>query len=110
MSYYPYGEEKTSTGDGREKFGTYTRDNVGQDYADQRYYAVGMGRFGSPDPSGADAADPSDPTSWNMYAYVNGDPINFTDPEGLVTCGDLPVDGGGSLSTYMNARNDAGRL
>ena len=29
MTYYPYGEEKTSTADGREKFGTYTRDNRG---------------------------------------------------------------------------------
>ena len=41
MSYYPYGEEKTSTADDREKFVTYTRDSVTQDYADQRYYAVG---------------------------------------------------------------------
>src|SRR5271169_6064063 len=45
MSYYPYGEERTSTADGREKFGTYFRDTTGQDYADQRYYAVGSGRF-----------------------------------------------------------------
>jgi len=36
-AYYPYGEERTSTADNREKFGTYTRDNAGQDYADQRY-------------------------------------------------------------------------
>ena len=51
MSYYPYGEERTSTADNREKFGTYTRDSTTQDYADQRYYAVGMGRFNSADPS-----------------------------------------------------------
>jgi hypothetical protein len=43
MSYYPYGEERTSTADNREKFGTYMRDNPGQDYADQRYYGVGTG-------------------------------------------------------------------
>ena len=50
MTYYPYGEERTSTADAREKFGAYVRDTVSQDYADQRYYAVGMGRFGTPDP------------------------------------------------------------
>jgi len=41
FSYYPYGEERTVTPDGREKFGTYFRDSVGQDYADQRYYNSG---------------------------------------------------------------------
>src|SRR6516164_576024 len=50
MRYYPYGEERTSTPDNREKFGTYTRDNPSQDYADQRYYAAGTGRFNTPDP------------------------------------------------------------
>jgi hypothetical protein len=36
MSYFPYREERTSTTNGVEKFGTYTRDGVGQDYAEQR--------------------------------------------------------------------------
>ena len=45
FAYYPYGEERTTTPDGRDKFGTYFRDGVGQDYADQRYYNAGMGRF-----------------------------------------------------------------
>jgi RHS repeat-associated protein len=80
MSYYPYGEEKTSTGDDREKFGTYTRDNAGQDYADQRYYAVGAGRFGTPDRS--KGAHRGAPSTWNKYLYVVGDPINFYDPRG----------------------------
>jgi RHS repeat-associated protein len=81
MSYYPYGEEKTSTADDREKFGTYTRDSVVQDYADQRYYAVGMGRFGTPDPS--TGVRLGVPATWNKYTYVHGDPINFYDPRGL---------------------------
>jgi hypothetical protein len=36
MNYFPYGEERTSTANGVEKFGTYARDAVGQDYAEQR--------------------------------------------------------------------------
>jgi RHS repeat-associated protein len=77
MTYYPYGEEKTSTADGREKFGTYMRDNPATDYADQRYYAVGMGRFNTADPSSA--GDPTEPATWNRYSYVVGDPVNFID-------------------------------
>ena len=80
MSYYPYGEERTSTVDGRDKFGTYFRDGA-MDYADQRYYLSGTGRFRTADPSaGSNGADPG---SWNRYAYVGGDPINFADGSGL---------------------------
>jgi RHS repeat-associated protein len=82
FAYYPYGEERTTTPDGRDKFGTYFRDGVGQDYADQRYYNAGMGRFWSPDPGGIRTADPTDPGSWNRYAYTEGDPVNFGDPTG----------------------------
>lgn len=49
--------------------------------SDQRYYASTQRRFLTPDPSGP--GDPSDPASWNMYAYVEGDPVNFNDPQGL---------------------------
>ena len=80
-SYYPYGQERTPTPDGREKFATYFRDGPGQDYADQRYYNQ-AGAFWSPDPGGISTAQPGDPTSWNRYAYVNGDPVNFHDPTG----------------------------
>ena len=81
-AYYPYGEERTSTVDGREKFGTYFRDTIGQDYADQRYYGSGTGSFFTPDPGGIKTADPTDPGSWNRYAYVGGDPLNYRDPAG----------------------------
>jgi RHS repeat-associated protein len=83
MRYYPYGEERTSTADNREKFGTYTRDSATQDYADQRYYNVGSGRFNVPDPLGLNAAKLQDPSSWNRYAYTLGDPINHSDRTGL---------------------------
>jgi len=46
IGYFPYGEERTSTPDGTDKFGTYFRHGYGQDYADQRYYtsnSVGSG-------------------------------------------------------------------
>jgi RHS repeat-associated protein len=78
-AYYPYGEERTSTVNGLYKFATYFRDTVGQDYADQRYYNAGVGRFWSPDRGGGITDDPG---SMNKYAYVQGDPINFADPHG----------------------------
>jgi len=61
---------------------------VGQraiDYANQRYYTATAGRFWTPDPyqAGPDGWDLSEPGSWNRYAYVGGDPINYDDPEGL---------------------------
>ena len=90
MTYYPYGEERSSTADGREKFGTYMRDSVSQDYADQRYYAVGMGRFGTPDPRGIWNANPPNPSTWNRYAYVMGDPVSRTDIHGLCSDQDNP--------------------
>jgi RHS repeat-associated protein len=91
FAYYPYGEERTTTPDGREKFGTYFRDGVGQDYAMARYYGSGTGRFWSADPYMATNSgnDPATPQSWNRYAYVQGDPANFADPTGenLVAAG-----------------------
>jgi RHS repeat-associated protein len=47
-----------------------------------RYYGSTIGRFMSPDPESA-GSDPDDPQSWNAYAYVTGNPINSTDPDGL---------------------------
>ena len=68
--YYPYGAEQAPAGSGMTKFGTYFRDAIGQDYAEQRYYNAGMGRFWSPDPGGIKTAVPSDPGSWNRYGYA----------------------------------------
>ena len=83
FAYYPYGDERTNTVNGRPKFGTYFRDAAGQDYADQRYYGSGTGGFWSADPGGIKTADPTDPGSLNRYAYVGGDPVNYVDAGGL---------------------------
>ena len=81
--YYPWGQEKPSaTTNGTEKFTGYFRDSeTGLDYADQRYYQPGMGRFTTPDRYIA-SGGLSNPGSWSRYAYVSGDPINFVDPSG----------------------------
>jgi RHS repeat-associated protein len=80
IGYFPYGEERTSTPDGTDKFGTYFRDGYGQDYADQRYYTSNFGRFWSPDRGGT--AKAGNPITWNKYGYASGDPVNRYDPAG----------------------------
>ena len=49
------------------------------DYMHFRYYASTMGRFLKPDNIIPNAFNPQ---SWNLYSYVNGNPVNFNDPSG----------------------------
>jgi RHS repeat-associated protein len=87
MSYFPYGQERTATGNNQEKFGTYYRDGSGFDYADQRYYASTWGRFMTADPTRS---------ALNLYGYVEGDPVNSADPSGLTAgCVVTTMVGGG---------------
>jgi hypothetical protein len=39
-----------------------------------------------PDPAGLAAVDPSNPQSWNRYAYASNSPMNYIDPSGLSDC------------------------
>lgn len=83
MKYFPFGEEVTKTSDDRQKLGGYERDAAsGLDYAEQRYYSSALGRFISPDPNWG-SARPSQPDTWNRYAFVRNDPVNYVDPHGL---------------------------
>ena len=80
--YYPFGEEQ-GAGTIPDKFATYYRDSsTGLDYAHHRYYSSTQGRFTTPDPFQG-SANPENPLSWNRYSYVENDPINKNDPEGL---------------------------
>jgi len=109
--YFPYGAETTVTANERDKFGTYFRDTASNlDYADQRYYSSVIGRFMTADPSAP--GDPADPGSWNFYAYVQGDPTNFNDPDGLQACGALLGfgTGGQTLGDLIEGDDDAALL
>jgi RHS repeat-associated protein len=48
-----------------------------------REHDPNQGRWTSSDPAGLAAADPSNPQTWNRYAYVQNSPLTYIDPLGL---------------------------
>jgi RHS repeat-associated protein len=77
-TYFPYGEPRTAT---VSESGMY----AGLE-SPVRKYDPGNGRFSTPDPLGLGAVKMGDPGSWNRFAYVQGDPVNYADPRGLYRC------------------------
>lgn len=102
QSTLPFGTAfgNESTGYSNQVFTSYDRSSVtGLDYANNRTYSSGQGRFMQVDPIGMSAATIGDPQSNNMYSYVQNMPTDFVDPSGLqripftrTVC--LPWDGG----------------
>jgi RHS repeat-associated protein len=85
--YDPYGAT-TASGDASSNPFQYTgreNDGTGLYYYRARYYSPVFGRFISEDPIGFEGGQ-------NPYAYVQGDPISYTDPEGTIPI--LPILGG----------------
>jgi RHS repeat-associated protein len=52
---------------------------TGLDYFGARYFSAAQGRFTSPDPV---SGWPSEPQSWNRYAYGLNNPLRYIDPTG----------------------------
>jgi len=52
------------------------------------------GRWVSPDPSGRQAVNPSNPQTWNRYTYAGNNPVSRFDPSGLDDLIDDPIAGG----------------
>ena len=102
-AYAPYGENYDGAGPSPSDldFTGQFQDTLGGMYDFlYRNYSPVQGRWISPDPSGQASADPSNPQSWNRYAYVLNDPFVYTDPSGLDHCEDqggniVPDDQGG---------------
>ena len=98
-AYAPFGEMYANTGNTDLSFrviNEFTSWNL-YDFP-AREYGI-QGRWPSPDPAGLDAVDPSNPQSWNRYAYVLNDPLALVDPtgldcqtfEGITTCSPDPI-------------------
>ncbi len=89
IDYYPYGGVENDYCSGTSvpqnyKFTGKERDaESGLDNSVFRYYGSSLGRFMTPDPAGIWLADPSNPQSWNRYAYVLNNPLSNIDPLGL---------------------------
>jgi len=85
-AYSPYGEPESFEGSRFQYTGQIAISEVGLYYYKARFYAPNLGRFLQTDPLGyADGL--------NLYAYVQGDPINLTDPMGLTAIDNIVVHG-----------------
>ena len=82
QSYAPYGETISSVGSGVStyQFTGEARDASGLTYLRARYYNSGDGRFLSRDTWNGDY---NRPLSLNRWGYVEGNPVNLTDPSGF---------------------------
>jgi RHS repeat-associated protein len=81
--FAPYGEPVGAQGTTTaKKFTGKERDaESGLDYYGARYYASLAGCFQSPDLPFIDQ-HPTNPQSWNLYAYARNNPLKFIDPSG----------------------------
>jgi len=83
--FAPFGETSTNFGSSSNPdFTGNTQDTVAGTYDTWfREYHPTQGRWISPDPAGLRVAYPSNPQTWNRYAYVGNNPLSLTDTLGL---------------------------
>jgi RHS repeat-associated protein len=84
-AYAPYGEIYATEDSPGNQFTPYGNNFVIgglDDFMFRRYHPV-QGRWISPDPAGMAAADPTNPQTWDRYAYVGNNPLSYVDPLGL---------------------------
>jgi len=100
-AYAPFGEPYAQTGTTDLSFTGMNQDTVSglYDFA-AREYGI-QGRWPSPDPAGMSSVSPTDPQTWNRYAYVRNSPLHGVDPQGLKpnwVCGEDQCLGASGLS------------
>ncbi|MFL6285816.1 MAG: RHS repeat domain-containing protein [Pyrinomonadaceae bacterium] len=94
--YLPFGEEVDAGAGGRaqqagygltdnvrQRFAGKERDDeTGLDYFGARAYSATQGRFTYCDPTRLSNERVVNPQTWNLYVYVNNNPLALTDPNG----------------------------
>jgi RHS repeat-associated protein len=90
VAYAPYGEDYDGSGTTADlAFTDQNQDTVSGGWSGNLYdfmfreYRTAHGRWASPDPAGLGVVNPSNPQSWNRYAYANNGPLDSVDPMGL---------------------------
>lgn len=95
-AYAPFGEPYAQSGTADLNFTGMDQDTVSglYDFPAREYSFTG--RWPSPDPAGLAAVDPTNPQTWNRYAYVINNPLTYVDPSGMDFCsGNSPYTTGG---------------
>jgi RHS repeat-associated protein len=114
-AYAPFGENYAETGTTDRNFTGQNQDLTPGATAPlydflYREYQPTQGRWVSPDPAGVSAVNPTNPQSWNRYAYVDNDPLASFDPYGLyMDCGGdfcTPFSYGVSMGCVINVVYD----
>jgi RHS repeat-associated protein len=86
QAHLPFGEDFAENGtQEKHHFTNYESDSESStDYAVNRQYSPSIGRFNRPDPERNNHGQAAIPKTWNRYAYTLNNPVNFTDPSGLL--------------------------
>jgi len=83
-AYGPYGEQYAASGTSDPSFTGENSDTVPSLYDFlYRENSPSQGRWISPDPAGLGVVDPTNPQTWNRYAYALNNPLSNIDPTGL---------------------------
>lgn len=98
----PFGDARTCSGTfDQVEFAGYRIDVDGEYFAPARAYTPTQGRWTVPDPAGLAAVNPTNPQTWNRYAYSLNNPVSLRDPSGLYTgVDDTEPDGTDSVIYY----------
>jgi len=93
VAYAPFGETYAQSGTADLSFTGMNQDTTPSgatgdyDFLYREYNT--QGRWAGPDPAGLAAVDPTNPQSWNRYAYVLNNPLANVDPLGLWCSADV---------------------
>ncbi|MGA8863366.1 MAG: RHS repeat-associated core domain-containing protein, partial [Gallionella sp.] len=105
-AYAPFGEPYDEAGTTDRSFTGKDEDTTSgmYDFLERRYNPT-AGRWLSPDPAGLGAVDPTNPQTWNRYAYVMNNPLGLID-----LIGEECYAGDGNGGCYNNGSGGGGGL